>query len=240
MLPSILHLLLCLLLRLLVRRDQQVRELEVMVLRHELRVLHRQVARPSFTPTDRLLLAAASRVLPRSVWSSFLVTPHTLLRWHRELVARKWRRYSDRPRRGRPPTDRDLEDVILRLARENPRWGYKRIQGELRKLGAEVSASTICRVLRRNGLGPAPRRGETTWRQFLSRQAEYILSCDFFTVETVFSRRIYVLFFIELATRRVHLGGCTSNPHRCLDDPAGQEPGHLFGKSSRTYPFPHP
>jgi putative transposase len=210
---SILYLLLRSLLRLLARRDEQARELEIFVLRHQLQVLRRQIARPSFTRADRLLLAAASRPLPRPAWSWFLVTPQTLLRWHRELVARKWRRYSNKPRHGRPPIDRELEDLIVRLARDNARWGYKRIQGELKKLGIEVSAATISRVLARNGLGPAPRRGETTWRQFLTQQATSILSCDFFTVETLFLSRIYVLFFIELATRRVHLGGCTPNPN---------------------------
>jgi putative transposase len=142
-----------------------------------------------------------------------LVTPQTLLRWHRELVERKWRRYSNRPRHGRPPIERDIEDLVLRLARENARWGYKRIEGELEKLGAEVSATTISRVLRRHGLGPAPRRGQTTWRQFLTQQAASIVSCDFFTVETVSLSRIYVLFFIELATKRVHVAGCSSNPN---------------------------
>ena len=141
MLLSILYLLLRSLLRLLARRDEQARELEIFVLRHQLQVLRRQIARPSFTRADRLLLAAASRPLPRPAWSWFLVTPQTLLRWHRELVARKWRRYSNKPRHDR-------------LARDNARWGYKRIQGELKKLGIEVSAATISRVLARNGLGP--------------------------------------------------------------------------------------
>jgi len=210
---SILYLVLRALLRVLGRRERQALELEVIVLRHELQVLHRQVGRPRFTRGDRVFLAAASRALPRPAWRSFLVTPKTLLRWHRELVARKWRLYVNRPRHGRPPIDRDLEDLILRLAGENPRWGYKRIQGELKKLGVEVSAATISRLLARNGLGPAPRRGETTWRKFLTQQAASMLSCDFFTVETMFLSRIYVLFFIELATRRVHLGGCTANPN---------------------------
>jgi putative transposase len=232
MLLSIMYPLLRVLLRMLVRREEQTRELEVIVLRHELQVLRRHVARPSFAPADRLLLAAASRALPRSAWSAFVITPQTLLPWHRELVARKWRGYANRPRPGRPPIERDGEDLILRLAGENPRWGYKRIQGELKKLGTEVSASTISRVLHRNGLGPAPRRGETTWRLFLTRQAEYIVSCDFFTVETVFLHRIYVLSFIELATRRVHLLRLHRQPQWRLDHPAGPQPRHLLGRPS--------
>jgi putative transposase len=139
------------------------------------------------------------------------VTPKTLLRWHRELVRLKWARYGRR-RRGRPPLPAEVQELILRLAKENPRWGYKRIQGELQKLGGKVSATAIRKLLARRGLGPAPRRGGTTWRQFLAQQASSMVACDFFTIETVWLKRIYVLVFIELATRRVHLAGCTTNP----------------------------
>jgi putative transposase len=159
----------------------------------------------------RAFLAAAARRLPRSLRERFLVTPKTLLRWHRELVRVKWARYGKRPL-GRPPLPAELRELILRLARENPRWGYKRIQGELQKLGIKVSATAIRKLLARRGLGPAPRRGGTTWRQFLAEQASSMVACDFFTVETVWLRRIYVLVFVELATRRVHLGGCTVSP----------------------------
>jgi transposase InsO family protein len=139
-----------------------------------------------------------------------MVTPQTLLRWHRVLVRRKWtyrRRGS-----GRPPLDPEKADLILRLARENPRWGCVRIQGALRKLGIRVGASTIRRILRRAGLGPAPRRTGPTWSEFLRAQSRGVLACDFFTVETVFLRTLYVLFFIELSTRRVHVAGTTSGP----------------------------
>jgi putative transposase len=139
------------------------------------------------------------------------VTPKTLLRRHRELIRLKWARYSNR-RPGRPPLPTELQELILRLAKENPRWGYKRIQGELLKLGRKVSATAIRKLLGCRGLGPAPRRGGTTWRQFLAQQASSMIACDFFTVETIWLKRIYVLVFIELATRRVHLGGCTTNP----------------------------
>jgi putative transposase len=135
------------------------------------------------------------------------------VRWHRELVRLKWARYRKR-RMGRPPLPAEVRELILRLAKENPRWGYKRIQGELQKLGIRVSVTAIRKLLARRGLGPAPRRGGTTWRQFLAQQASSMVACDFFTVETVWLKRIYVLVFIELATRRVHLAGCTSNPDR--------------------------
>lgn len=138
------------------------------------------------------------------------MTPATLLRWHRELVRRKWTHPQRKP--GRPPTGRALRELVVRLARENPRWGYQRIAGELIKLGFRISPSTVRRVLTSAGLEPAPRRGAVSWRAFLRRQAASTLACDFFTVETVTLRRLYVLFFIELESRRVHFAGCTTNP----------------------------
>jgi putative transposase len=141
----------------------------------------------------------------------FLVTPDTILRWHRRLVTRKW----TRPRRvgGRPPIAEDVIALILRLARENPRWGYRRIQGELRKLGVVVSATSIRTVLRRNGLRPAPRPASTTWRSFLRAQAAGMITTDFFTVATVHLTTLYVLFVIELGTRRVRVVGVTDHPN---------------------------
>jgi len=213
MLLSLVYLLVRMLLRLLIPDGQgeAAKDLEIVVLRHELNVLRRQVKRPHFRPSDRAFLAAAARRLPRTRWDRFLVTPRTLLRWHRELVRVKWAHYR-KLRPGRPPLPAELRELILRLAKENPRWGYKRIQGELQKLGIKVSATAIRKLLARRGLGPAPRRGGTTWRQFLAQQASGMVACDFFTVETVWLKRIYVLVFIDLATRRVHLAGCTSNP----------------------------
>jgi putative transposase len=207
------YLMIRMLLRLLVPDGQgeAAKVLEIVVLRHELNVLRRQIKRPRFRRFDRAFLAAAARRLPRTRREGFLMTPQTLLRWHRELVRFKWARCSRR-RPGRPPLPTKVRELILRLAKENPRWGYKRIQGELQKLGIKVSATAIRRLLARRGLGPAPRRGGTTWRQFLAQQAHSMVACDFFTVETVWLRRIYVLVFIELATRRVHLAGCTANP----------------------------
>jgi transposase InsO family protein len=137
------------------------------------------------------------------------LTPTTLLRWHRRLVARRWT-YTGPV--GRPPIDGELRELVLRLARENPRWGYQRIAGEINGLGLKVSATTVRKILSESGLGPADRRPGLSWRTFLRQQAESMLAVDFFTVETISLRRLYVLFFIELDTRRVHLAGCTANP----------------------------
>ncbi len=200
----------CLLQLVLLRpRSEGFKELEIVVLRHVLSVLRRQVERPALRPSDRILLAAASRLLPRSRWSSLLVTPTTLLRWHRRLVARRWT-YAGRT--GRPPIGGEIRQLVLRLARENPRWGYQRIAGEINGLGLKSSATTVRKILRQAGIGPAGARPGLSWRAFLRQQAHSMLAVDFFTVETVALRRLYVLFFIELGSRRVHLAGCTANP----------------------------
>ena len=146
---------------LLRRRSTEFKELEIVVLRHQLAVLRRQTGRPQLTTTDRVFLAAASRLLPRSRWRSFLVTPTTLLRWHRRLVARRWT-YGGRS--GRPPIGGEIRELVLRLARENPRWGYQRIVGELNGLGLAVSATTVKKILRQAGLGPAGSRAGLSWR----------------------------------------------------------------------------
>src|SRR5665648_275200 len=182
-LSSLLYLLLRRLLSVLSSKDraaEQVR-LENLVLRHEVMILRRQVKRPIFRMRDRALLAAASRMLPRERWNAFLVHPETIMRWHRRLVARKWTRPHRRP--GRPALDPRVKRLILRLARENSRWGYMRIKGELQGLGIRVSATAIAMLLRSHGIEPAPRRGPT-WSQFLKAQASGIIACDFFTVET--------------------------------------------------------
>jgi putative transposase len=158
-----------------------------------------------------VLLAAAGRVLPRQRWASFLVTPQTLLRWHRTLVRRKWT-YGRERTRGRPPIDLQTVDLIVRMARENARWGCVRICGELRKLGIRVGATTIRTLLRRHGLGPAPRRTGPSWAQFLRAQATGIVACDFFTVETIRLQTLYVLFSVQLSTRRVVATGVTAHP----------------------------
>src|SRR2546425_1129009 len=194
-------------------RSEGAKDVEILVLRHQVRVLSRKTARPKLNPLDRMILAVTSRTLPRDRWASFMVTPQSLLRWHRELVRRKWT-YGRAGRSGRPPIGPEVRDLILRLGRENPRWGCVRIQGELRKLGIRVGATTIRSVLRRSGFGPAPRRDGPSWGEFLRAQAQGMWACDFFTVETAWLRTLYVLFFIEHGSRRVLLAGVTANPDR--------------------------
>jgi transposase InsO family protein len=212
MLLSFCYLVFTALLRLLAagRRDPFVREVELLALRHELSVLRRQTGRPKLRPSDRAFLAALARLLPTERRRGLAVTPQTLLRWHRDLVRRKWTYPPRGP--GRPPVQQHVRQLVLRLARENPRWGYPRIAGELGKLGITISPSSVRRILLAAGLEPAPRRIGPSWQQFLHQQAASILACDFFTVDTLTLRRYYVLFFIELATRRVHLAGITRNP----------------------------
>ena len=187
------------------------KDVEIAVLRHQLAVLRRQVTRPRFSPIDQVVLATLARLLPRERWATFLVTPATLMRWHRELVRRHWT--YPRPRTVAPNAlDADVVAIVMRLARENPRWGYLRIVGELKKLGVVVSAMCVRNVLRRHRLKPAPRRSGPTWGEFLRAQAAGTLSCDFFHIDTITLRRLYVLFFIDLERRKVFLAGVTEHP----------------------------
>ncbi len=188
-------------------------DLELVVLRHQLRVLRRQLGKPRLGRRDRLFMSALSRRLPRARWSSFLVSPQTLLRWHRELVRRKWT-YRRRWVSGRPPMSEEFRDLIVRMGRENPRWGCLRIRGELTKLGVRVSATKIRTLLRAYGLGPAPRRSGPTWRESLRVQAQGILALDFFTVETAWLRTLYVLSAIQIGSRRVHVPASPGIPTR--------------------------
>jgi len=172
------------------------KDVETAVLRHQLAVLRRQVARPRYSPIDRAVLATLARLLSRERWGIFLVTPATLVRWHREPNA----------------LDEEVVALVLRLARENPLWGYLRIVGECRKLGVTVSATAVRNLLRRHRLGPAPRTSGPSWSEFLRAQAAGTLACDFFHVGTIVLRRAYVLFFIDLARRKVFLAGVTAHP----------------------------
>ncbi len=192
------------------RMNAAAKDAEILVLRHQLVVLRRQVARPRLSWSDRALIATLATLVPREQWGAFLVTPETILGWHRALVRRRWT-YPHR-RAGRPPLPAETVELIVRLARENPRWGYLRIVGELKKLGVTVSKTSVAKILRRHRLPPAPRRSGPAWSQFLKAQSNGILATDFFTVEAVTLRRYYVLFVIELERRVVHLLGVTANP----------------------------
>jgi putative transposase len=195
---------------LLLARSDRSKELELLVLRHELAILRRQARRPQLRESDRLVLTALSRVMPRRSWQAFPVRPETLLRWQRRIVARRWTYPHRRP--GRPPVDQQRRQLILRLARENSHWGYVRIVGELRKLGVMVSATLVRNVLAHAGIPPAPERAASSWRSFLRRHGSTMLACDVFTVDTVWLRRLYVLFFVSIGTRRVEYVACTSKP----------------------------
>jgi hypothetical protein len=169
------------------------------------------------TTTDRVFLTAASRLLPRSRWQSFLVTPTTLLRWHRQMVARRWT-YAGR--NGRPPIGSEIRELVLRLARENPRWGYQRIVGEINGLGLTISATTVKKILTQAGLGPASSRSGPSWRAFLRAQAKSMLAVDFFTVETITLQPVRALLHRTRQPTRLH-DRLYNQPDRNLGYPAG-------------------
>ena len=189
------------------------RDAEILALRHQVLVLQRQIDRPRFAPTDRTILAMLSRAFDRACLGRvmLIVKPATVIGWHRHLVARHWTQ-PPVPKTGRPPTPAELRRLVMRIDTENPNWGYRRIHGELRRLGHRIAASTVWKILRDAGREPTPNRTGPSWSEFIHSQAHALVATDFFCVDTVTLRRFHVLFFIEADTRRVHLAGITTNP----------------------------
>ncbi|MFL6052044.1 MAG: integrase core domain-containing protein [Actinoallomurus sp.] len=194
----------------LLARSDAAKQAEILVLRHQLTVLRRQVARPRPSWADRAMIAALARLLPRSRRIGLFVTPGTVLRWHADLVKRRWTYKRTQP--GRPPTCPTIRELVLRMAAENPGWGYRRIAGELAGLGRRIAPSTVWAILKKADIDPAPRGSGLAWGKFLRAQAEGIRACDFFHAETIMLTRLYCFAVVEHATRRVHILGVTANP----------------------------
>ena len=195
----------------LLARSDAAKDAEILLLRHQLAVLHRQVGRPRLTWPDRAVIAALALRLQPARRLGMLVTPRTILGWHRRLATRRWTTTATRPP-GRPSTPPGLRALVKRLASENPDWGYRRIHGELAGLGHRVGALTVWAILKAEGLDPAPRRSGPTWQQFLTAQAEGIVACDLSHIDTILLRRPYVFFTVEHAIRRVRILGVTAHP----------------------------
>ncbi len=184
------------------------KDLQIIVLRHENAVLRRQVGRPALDEEDRTLLGAIAAALPKALRQGWIVTPETLLRWHRKRIARHWTQ--PRARRAGRPISAELRQLIVRLAQENPTWGHRRIHGELARLGHKIGKGTVWQILTDNSIDPSPNRADVTWTEFLHSQAA--VACDFFTVDTAALRRYYILFFIRVQNREVIFAGITANP----------------------------
>src|SRR5271166_2325024 len=209
----------------LARHEETWKTVEILILRHQLAVLQRrQPRRPRLDWADRALIASLLAVIPKARRHGLrlLVTPDTILRWHRDIVRRRWAAKSMRGKTGRPATRRNIRGLVLRLARENPGWGYRRIHGELAGLGVKIAASTAWAILKDAGIGPVPGRTGPAWSLFLRSQAEAIVACDFFTAELLDGTRAYVLAVIEHATRRVRVLG--------VKQPAVMQDGGLCGR----------
>jgi transposase len=193
------------------RREDAWKTAEILILRHQLAVLQRRAQRPKLDWANRALLAVLLGLIPKSRRHRLhlFVTPDTILRWHLDIIRRRWARRSARNGPGRPATRRNIRTLVLRLASENPEWGYRRIHGELAGLGVMIAPSTVWQILKTNGIDPAPRRAGPTWAQFLRTQAETILACDFFTVDLLDGTTAQVLAVIEHATRRIRILGIT-------------------------------
>ena len=192
--------------------DEAKLHAEVLALRRQVQVLERQIARARWTPGDRIVMAVLRDRIPKSAWPGLLVKPETVLGWHRALVRRKWAAYRGRPRRGRPPLAGEGRELIIRIAKENPGYGYFRLRGELLKLGHTVAATTIRSVLIAAGVPPAPQRSGLSWKTFLKAHAESVIAADFLCVDTILFKRLYILFFLHLASRRILAASCTAEP----------------------------
>ncbi len=210
------------------------RDAEILALRHQILVLQRQIERPRFTPADRTILAVLSRAFDRRRLDRvmFIVKPATVIGWHRRLVAQHWTQ-PPQPRTGRPATPAEIRRLVLRFDTDNPTWGYRRIHGELRRLGHQIAASTVWKILRDNGRQPTPTRTGPTWSQLIHSQAHAMIATDFFCVDTVTLRRLHVLFFIEIDTRRVHLAGITTHPTGPWTTKAARNFSMAYGKAIR-------
>jgi hypothetical protein len=219
-------------------RSDTAKEIEILVLRRQLAVLQRRTPRPRLNWSDRAVIAVLTRLLPARRRRGLLVAPSTILRWHRQLVRRRWT--TPPVRAGRPAIPTGVRALTVRLATENPTRGDRRVHGELVGLGYQIGASTVWKILHAAGIDPSPRRTGPTWSQFLHAQAQAILACDLFHLDTITLQRLYAFFVIEHASRRVHILGVTAHPTAAWLSQSGAQPGHGPGRCPPAVPIPHP